>query len=76
MTFMDQIIEFQGLFHTFWLTRLHSIAILIFVVILVEFDKYWDEQACLDQTHSDAFPTPGLGPVQTNKSQKKDRDSL
>ena len=40
MTFMDQIIEFQGLFHTFWLTRLDRIAILIFVVILVEFDKY------------------------------------
>ena len=26
---------------------LDSIAVSVFVVILVEFDKYWDEQACL-----------------------------
>ena len=41
-----------------------SIAISVFVVILVEFDKYWDEQACpnlpsyllfLKTTHVQAF---------------------
>ena len=32
--------------HIMW-WQLESIAISVFVVILVEFDKYWDKQACL-----------------------------
>ena len=35
----------------FWGCSLDSIAVSVFVVVLVEFDKYriWDEQACLIQ---------------------------